>query len=111
MENISEDKWAMVEQVVKLLKTCNTAELEFVLTQTIRKLDIGVVASHSIYKTSQLICDPIIWTSADLESYKVSKKTWDKSGYADLLSDRSIEEGHVILDCIIGLIKDEPKTS
>ncbi len=82
---------AVCEQVKNLLAGGSVESAAKILRRCVDELDIGVLTPSFSAMRTELICDPIVWVEADLET--VSIEQWDATRAYKTLNERSIEEG------------------
>ncbi len=85
---------AVCEQVKNLLAGVSVESAAKILRRCVDELDIGVLTPSFSAMRTELICDPIVWVEADLET--VSIEQWDATRAYKTLNERSIEEGQEI---------------
>ncbi len=85
---------AVCEQVKNLLAGVAVESAAKILRRCVDELDIGVLTPSFSAMRTELICDPIVWVEADLET--VSIEQWDATRAYKTLNERSIEEGQEI---------------
>ena len=68
---------------------------------------LGVVTKYSGTLDDELICDPLIWTSADLVEYDITDAQWAATRGFKTLHEVSCEHGWEVIGCIAADIRDE----
>jgi len=72
--------------------------------ETIKKLmakhNIAVVTEYSYYSEDELACEPIIWTTDDLEEVEIDPEVWRSVNGGRALKDTSIEYGWDIMRAV-----------
>jgi len=85
---------AVCEQVKNLLAGVSVESAAKILRRCVDELDIGVLTPSFSAMRTELICDPIVWVEADLET--VSIEQWEDVGGYKILNERSIELGQEV---------------